>query len=63
MTGANYFEPMEHNEYAFVLEGNKEILGEGALAEVGAHAKILGMSRIALFTDPRIAELTGLTGV
>jgi hydroxyacid-oxoacid transhydrogenase len=63
MTGANYFEPMEHNEYAFVLEGNKEIFGAGALAEVGAHAKTLGMSRVALFTDPRIAKLPSVDTV
>lgn len=63
MTGSNYFEPMEHNEYAFVLEGNKEIFGAGALAEVGAHAKILGMSRVALFTDPRIAKLPSVETV
>jgi len=44
-------------EYAIVLEGNKEIFGTGALAEVGAHAKALGMTRVALFTDPRIAKL------
>ena len=63
MTGASYFQPMEHNEYAFVLDGNKEIFGAGALAEVGAHAKMLGMSRVALFTDPRVAKLPSLQTV
>ena len=35
MTVSKYFEPIEHGEQAFVLEGNKEIFGVGALAEVG----------------------------
>jgi alcohol dehydrogenase class IV len=57
MAASDYFAPTGNGEYAFVLEGNKEIFGAGALAEVGAHAKVLGMSRVALFTDPRIAKL------
>ena len=57
MTIPNYFEPVEHGEHAFVLEGNKEIFGAGALAEVGAHAKSLNMSRVALYTDARIGRL------
>ena len=57
MTVSKYFEPIEHGEQAFVLEGNKEIFGVGALAEVGAHAKNLGMKRVALYTDPRLSKL------
>lgn len=57
MTVSKYFEPIEHGEQAFVLKGNKEIFGVGALAEVGAHAKNLGMKRVALYTDPRISKL------
>ncbi len=57
MTVSDYFMPAEKGEYAFVLEGNKEIFGAGALAEVGAHAKALDMSRVCLVTDPRIAKL------
>lgn len=63
MTISNYFEPIEQGEYAFVLEGNKEIFGVGALEEVGAHAKGLGMSRVALYTDPRIARLPPVEAV
>ncbi len=48
---------MPQGENAFVLEGNKEIFGAGALAEVGAHAKSLGMSRVALYTDARVGKL------
>jgi len=57
MTVSKYFEPIKHGEQAFVLEGNKEIFGVGALAEVGAHAKYLGMKRVALYTDPRLSKL------
>ncbi len=53
----NYFDSVEQGEYAIVLEGNKEIFGAGALAEVGAHAKHLGMSRVALYTDPQVNKL------
>lgn len=57
MTDQNNFKPIKRSEYAFVLEGNKEVFGTGALTEVGAHAKILGMSRVALYTDPQISKL------
>lgn len=63
MTVPNYFEPIERGEYAFVLEGNKEIFGTGALAEVGAHARSLGMKRVALITDPQISKLPSLETV
>ena len=63
MTIPNYFEPMDQGEHAFVLEGNKEIFGSGALAEVGAHARVLGMSRVALYTDARINKLPAVETV
>lgn len=44
-------------EYALVLDANKEIFGAGSLAEVGAHAKALGMTRVALYTDRTLARL------
>ena len=53
----NYFSGSEHGEYALVLDGNKEIFGAGSLAEVGAHGRVLGMTRVALFTDARLAKL------
>jgi len=63
MTAPNYFVRIEQGEYAFVLEGNKEIFGAGALQEGGAHAKDLGMSRVALYTDPRVARLPSVETV
>ena len=57
MTTENYFSNPFQGEYALVLDGNKEIFGVGALAEVGVHAKALGMSRVALFTDAQLVKL------
>ncbi len=57
MATENYFSNPFQGEYALVLDGNKEIFGVGALAEVGAHAKSLGMSNVALFTDAQLATL------
>lgn len=56
----DYFTPRSDGEYAFMLEGNKQIFGAGALAEVGAHAKHLGMNRVALYTDARVKNLPAL---
>lgn len=63
MTCKSYFEPTPQGEYAFVLESNKEIFGQGALAEVGAHARNLGMNRVALYTDRQIARLPSVETV
>ncbi len=63
MTNPDYFEPIDQGECAFFLEGNREIFGSGALAEVGAHAKVLGLSRVALYTDPRIIKLPSVDAV
>jgi len=53
----NYFKTIDQGEYAFACEANREIFGVGALTEVGAHAKHMGMSRVALITDPRVSRL------
>ena len=59
----NYFQSAHQGEYALVLDGNKEVFGTGALAEVGAHAKVLGMSRVALYTDPQLVHLPAVETV
>lgn len=51
------------SETAFVLDPNREVFGTGALAETGAHAKTLGMTRVALYTDPRVARLAPVAAV
>jgi len=53
----SYFERVPGGDRAFTFEATKETFGAGALAEVGAHARALGLSRVGLFTDPRVAKL------
>jgi hydroxyacid-oxoacid transhydrogenase len=53
----SYFTRREAGEYAYTIEATKLKFGVGALAEVGEDAKALGMTRVALFTDPRVAKL------
>ncbi|HEY0614200.1 MAG TPA: hydroxyacid-oxoacid transhydrogenase [Candidatus Elarobacter sp.] len=48
--------PHEH-ETILEVEAPRVKFGRGALAEVGAEAAALGLRRVALFTDPRLAKL------
>ncbi len=42
---------------AFTIEVNHFTFGRGAVKEVGAHARALGMRRVAIFTDATVATL------
>jgi alcohol dehydrogenase class IV len=42
---------------SFTVDVPQFTFGAGCLAESGAHAKGLGLKRVALFTDPRVARL------
>ena len=44
-------------ETAFAVDASAIVFGHGALAEIGEHARSLGMKRVALFTDPVVAKL------
>ncbi|MEZ4300066.1 MAG: iron-containing alcohol dehydrogenase [Polyangiaceae bacterium] len=44
-------------ETAFSVDASAITFGHGALAELGDHARSLGMARVALFTDPRVRAL------
>lgn len=57
MNTKRYFTPTPHGEYAVAIDGNKTVFGTGALAEAGAHARHLGMRRVALYTDARVGRL------
>ena len=48
---------LPEGDSAFTLETNKEVFGAGAIRELGAHGRSLGMTRVALITDPRVAKL------
>jgi len=53
----NYFIATEGGESAFAVDISSITFGHGVLKEAGEHAKALGMSRVALFTDKRLASL------
>ncbi len=53
----HYFEPAEGGETAFSVDVSAITYGRGCLAEAGEQAKALGIGRIALFTDKRLAAL------
>ena len=55
-----YFTPAAGGDRAFTFEATKETFGSGALAEIGAHARALGMTRVALYTDPRVARMAAV---
>ena len=57
MAISEYFSPTRDGDTAFTFEATKETFGTGALAEIGSHAAYLGMQRVALYTDPRVAKL------
>ena len=63
MALSQYYTPTEGGEYAFTVEAPKIKFGVGALREVGEDARALGMSRVALFTDPRVAKLEPVAAV
>jgi hydroxyacid-oxoacid transhydrogenase len=57
MALSDYFTRREGGDWAFTFEATKETFGVGALRQIGYDARALGMSRVALFTDPRVAAL------
>ncbi len=57
----SYFSPTEGGETTFTVEAPRIKFGAGALAELGQDARALGMSRVALYTDPRVAKLEPVT--
>jgi len=57
MTLDPYFEPEAGGDNAFTVEAPKIKFGAGSLSEIGGDAKALGMTRVALFTDPVVADL------
>ncbi len=40
---------------SFAMDASAVVFGRGSLAELGDHARALGLARVALFTDPRLA--------
>jgi hydroxyacid-oxoacid transhydrogenase len=52
-----HYVPLEGRESAFSVDRNPITFGRGALEEVGPWARALGLSRVAVLTDPRVREL------
>lgn len=57
MTCCHYHAPLQGCDGAFTVDASRITFGRGCLAEAGARARMLGMQRVALFTDPRLARL------
>jgi len=53
----HYYLQTEGHESAFAIDVSSIAFGRGVLAEAGEHARALGMSRVALFTDATLAAL------
>lgn len=63
MAISEYFSGADGGDHAFTFEATKETFGTGALGEIGAHARLLGMTRVALYTDPRVGKLEAVATV
>lgn len=57
MSLRDYFTLAEGGDRAFTVEAPKIKFGRGALGEIAEDARALGMTRIAVFTDEKMAEL------
>ena len=53
----HYYAPTEGGDTAFMVDTSTIVFGPGVLAEVGDHARAMGMRRAALFTDAGLAGL------
>ncbi len=56
MSFSSYFTHKSGGDRIFAVEAPKIKFGRGSLQEVGDDAKALGMSRVAVYTDPRVAR-------
>jgi alcohol dehydrogenase class IV len=56
MSFSDYFTHKPGGDRVFSVEAPKIKFGRGSLREVGDDAKALGMSRVAVYTDPRVAQ-------
>ena len=63
MTCCHYYAPSDGGDAAFSVEAASVAFGAGVLAEAGDHAKSLGLRRVALMTDQRLAGLPHVAAV
>jgi hydroxyacid-oxoacid transhydrogenase len=62
MSCCHYYATSEGMESAFAVDISNIVFGPGVLKELGEHARTLGMTRVALFTDKRIGKLPFFAG-
>ena len=63
MSCCHHYALAEGGDAAFAVDVSAITFGAGCLREAGDHAASLGMRRVALFTDPRLAALEHLAVV
>jgi alcohol dehydrogenase class IV len=56
MTCCHGYALVDGGDAAFSIDASRVVFGRGALAELGAHVRALGGSRVALFTDRNLAR-------
>ncbi|OZJ05160.1 hypothetical protein BZG36_02210 [Bifiguratus adelaidae] len=61
--GRNYATAKDEKEYAFEMAASNIRFGEGVTSEVGMDMKNLKAKKVAVFTDPNIAQLHPLKAV
>ena len=57
MSFSSYFTQKSGGDRIFAVEAPKIKFGRGSLLEIGDDAKVLGMTRVAVFTDQRVGEM------
>ena len=57
MSFSSYFTHKAGGDHIFSVEASKIKFGRGSLNEIGDDATALGMTRVAVFTDPKVAKL------
>jgi alcohol dehydrogenase class IV len=63
MSCCHYYEFTERGDTVFSVDISAIKFGPGALKEVGADARDLGLRRVAVFTDPVLAQLPYLKSI
>ena len=63
MSCCHHYDFIDGNEHVFAVDPNAIRFGQGAFAEIGHDARELGLARVALFTDRRVAELEAVATV
>ncbi|SVA92016.1 uncharacterized protein METZ01_LOCUS144870, partial [marine metagenome] len=61
MSFSSYFTHKPGGDRVFSVEAPKIKFGRGSLQEVGDDAMALGMTRVAVFTDPRVGQMEHVT--